>query len=809
MSTPRTGGIAPASDQAIDPVCGMTVNKQTAAGSLEHNGELYFFCSNHCLEKFRANPDRFVKESKLQVRDKPKQSEVAKSEYTCPMHPEIRAPQTGSCPKCGMALEPVSVPAPSTKIEYTCPMHPQIVRDQPGNCPICGMALEPRTVTLDEEKNPELVDMSRRFWVGVILTAPLFFLAMSDYLPGHPVERIISMQTKGWIELALATPVVLWGGWPFFVRAWQSVLNRSLNMFTLIGLGVAVAYVYSVIAKLLPSVFPESFREEGVVPVYFEAAAVITTLVLLGQVLELKARSRTGAAIKALLGLAPKTARRIREDGAEEDVPLDDVHPGDRLRVRPGEKIPVDGVVIEGTSSVDESMVTGESIPVEKHEGERVIGATVNGTGSFVMRAERVGAETLLSQIVQMVAEAQRSRAPIQKLADLVAGYFVPIVIGVAIITFAIWATVGPEPRLAHALVNAVAVLIIACPCALGLATPMSIMVAMGKGATAGVLFKNAEAIEVMRKVNTLVVDKTGTLTEGKPKLVSVTTADRWEEQKLLHLAASLERASEHPLAAAIVGGAEERGIELAKVASFDSITGKGVRGEIDGQSVALGNRALLDELRIDPGDLAAKAETLRADGQTVMFVAVDGKMAGLVGVADPIKSTTPEAIRELHEEQIRLVMMTGDSRTTAEAVAKKLNIDEVVAEVLPNQKAETVKRFQTEGRVVAMAGDGINDAPALAQAEVGIAMGTGTDVAMKSAGVTLVKGDLRGILRARRLSNATMRNIKQNLFWAFVYNALGVPIAAGILYPFFGILLSPIIAAAAMSFSSVSVVGN
>ncbi len=693
--------------------------------------------------------------------------------------------------------------------EYTCPMHPQIVRVQPGACPICGMALELRTVTLADEENPELVAMTRRFWVGVVLTAPLLIIAMSDSLPGRSLERIASKQTLSWIEFLLTTPTVLWGGWPFFVRAWQSIVNRSLNMFTLIGLGVAVAYFYSVTAKFLPGIFPQSFREAGVVPVYFEAAAVITTLVLLGQVLELKARSRTGAAIKALLGLAPKTARRVREDGAEEDIPLDQLKAGDRLRVRPGEKVPVDGTVIEGASAIDESMVTGEAIPVEKHAADRVIGATINGTGSFVMRAERVGAETLLAQIVQMVAEAQRSRAPIQKLADVVAGYFVPIVITAAIITFALWATMGPQPRLAHALINAVAVLIIACPCALGLATPMSTMVAMGKGANAGVLFKNAEAIEAMRQVNTLVVDKTGTLTEGKPKLVSITPTEGWGEQKLLSLAASLERASEHPLAAAIVGGAGERGVELTKVESFDSITGKGVRGQVDGHLVALGNRALLDELQIDAGDLLTKAEALRADGQTVMFVAVDGRVTGLVGVADPIKSTTPEAIRQLHQEGIRIVMLTGDSRTTAEAVAKKLNIDEVVAEVLPDQKAQAVKRFQTEGRVVAMAGDGINDAPALAQAEVGIAMGTGTDVAMKSAGVTLVKGDLRGILRARRLSRATMRNIKQNLFWAFVYNALGVPIAAGALYPVFGILLSPMIAAAAMSFSSVSVIGN
>ena len=757
-----------AAERAIDPVCGMTVDKQTAAGSFAHDSERYFFCSAHCLEIFRKDPARFLN----------------------------RAPQQP---------EPIAI----GKGEYTCPMHPQIVRDQPGACPICGMALELRTVTIEDEENPELVAMTRRFWIGVVLTVPLLIISMSDFVPGHPLERVASMQTLSWIEFLLATPVVLWGGWPFFVRGWQSIVNRSLNMFTLIGLGVAVAYVYSVVAGFLPGIFPESFREAGVVPVYFEAAAVITTLVLLGQVLELKARSRTGAAIKALLGLAPKTARRVREDGTEEDIPLDQAKAGDRLRVRPGEKVPVDGTVIEGASAIDESMVTGEAIPVEKHAGDRVIGATINGTGSFVMRAERVGAETLLAQIVQMVAEAQRSRAPIQKLADVVAGYFVPIVITVAIITFALWATIGPQPRLAHALINAVAVLIIACPCALGLATPMSIMVAMGKGATAGVLFKNAEVIEVMRKVNTLVVDKTGTLTKGKPKLVTVLPLKDGDEQNLLRLSGSLERASEHPLAAAIVGGAERRGVELTKVESFDSITGKGVRGKVDGQLVALGNRALLDELQIDAGDLMTKAEALRADGQTVMFVAVNGRAAGLVGVADPIKASTPTAIRELHEEGLKIVMLTGDSRTTAEAVAKKLNLDEVLAEVLPDQKAEVIKGLQADGRIVAMAGDGINDAPALAQAHVGIAMGTGTDVAMESAGVTLVKGDLGGILRARRLSRATMRNIKQNLFWAFVYNTLGVPIAAGILYPFFGLLLSPMLAAAAMSFSSVSVIAN
>ena len=730
--------------------------------------------------------------------------------YTCPMHPEVRQEKPGPCRKCGMALERLAPKTAAEKIEYTCPMHPQIVRDKPGNCPICGMALEPRTVSLEEEENPELVDMTRRFWVGVALTVPLLLIAMSDFVRGNPLERIVSMPVLGWVQFALATPVVLWGGWPFFVRGWQSIVNRSLNMFTLIGLGVSVAYVFSVIAKLFPEIFPPSFRDTaGGVPVYFEAAAAITTLVLLGQVLELRARSQTGAAIKALLGLAPKTARRIREDGSEQDVPLDQVQVGDRLRVRPGEKVPVDGVVIEGASAIDESMVTGEPIPVEKHADDRVIGATVNGTGSFVMRAERVGAETLLSQIVQMVADAQRSRAPIQKLADIVSGYFVPAVVALAVITFVVWSIWGPEPRMAHGLVNAVAVLIIACPCALGLATPMSIMVATGKAAQSGVLFKNAEAIEVLRKVDTLVVDKTGTLTEGRPKLVSVVTAEAIDEQTLLQLAASLEKGSEHPLAAAIVAGAQERGIKLSDAAGFDSLTGKGVTGEVDGRRVSLGNRALFDDLKIDPGELAAKSENLRADGQTVMFVAVDGKAAGLIGVADPIKETTAEAIRQLHEEGIRIVMLTGDSRTTADAVARKLNIDEVVAEVLPNQKVDVVKKFQAERRFVAMAGDGINDAPALAQAHVGIAMGTGTDVAMKSAGVTLVKGDLRGIVRARVLSRLTMRNIKQNLFFAFIYNSIGIPIAAGVLYPFFGILLSPMIAAAAMSFSSVSVIGN
>jgi len=689
-------------------------------------------------------------------------------------------------------------------------MHPEIVRDEPGACPICGMALEPRMAGLEDAPNPELVDMTRRFRIAVVLTIPVFVLGMSDLIPGQPLQQWLPMSTIAWVQLVLATPVVLWAGWPFFVRAWQSIVSRNLNMFTLIGLGVGVGYLFSVIAVIAPGIFPASFRDQhGNVPVYFEAAAVIVTLVLLGQVLELRARSQTGTAIKALLGLAPKTARRVNQNGEEEDIPLNHVHVGDRLRVRPGEKVPVDGVVLEGTSAVDESMITGEPIPVEKHANDRVVGATVNGTGSFVMRAERVGSETLLAQIVQMVTEAQRSRAPIQKLADVVSSYFVPAVVLVAVISFIVWSIWGPEPQMAHGLVNAVAVLIIACPCALGLATPMSIMVATGKAATTGVLFKNAEAIEVMRKVDTLVVDKTGTLTEGKPKLESVVTNGAVDEQTLLRLAASLENSSEHPLAAAIVSGARDRGVQLNPAGKFESLTGRGVVGEVDGHHVALGNHSLLDELKLDPGEMGTQAEALRGGGQTIMFVAIDGKPAGLIGVADPIKQTTPEAVKQLHAEGIRVVMLTGDSRTTAEAVARKLGIDELVAEVLPDQKVEVVKRFQNAGRIVAMAGDGINDAPALAQAHVGIAMGTGTDVAMKSAGVTLVKGDLRAIVRARSLSRATMNNIKQNLFFAFIYNTIGVPIAAGVLYPFFGILLSPMIAAAAMSFSSVSVIAN
>jgi len=830
-----------------DPVCGMMVDPSRAKATHAHAGKTYYFCCAGCKEKFSADPGKYLRAATLvgiaPTSARPIQiapaamggatqpiaqiaaatraaAKTASNEYTCPMDPEVRQQGPGDCPKCGMALEPLVASLPATKTEYTCPMHPEIVRDAPGSCPICGMALEPRTVGAEEERNPELVSMTRRFWVSLALTIPILVVAMADIFPGLSSRmQFASPRAWQWLEFALATPVVLWGGWPFFVRGARSLVTRNLNMFTLIGLGTGVAYGFSVVGVLFPGIFPPSFRGGGgEVAVYFEAAAAITTLVLLGQVMELRARSRTGAAIKALLGLAPKTARRIREDGSEADVPLDAVKPGDRLRVRPGEKIPVDGVVLEGASSVDESMVSGEAIPVEKFPGARVTGATVNGTGSLVMRAERVGSETLLARIVSMVGEAQRSRAPIQKLADVVAGYFVPIVMGIAALTFVIWALWGPAPRLAHALVNAVAVLIIACPCALGLATPMSIMVAMGRGASLGVLFKNAEAIELLRKVDTLVVDKTGTLTEGKPRLVAVEPAAGFDENELLRLAATLERASEHPLAAAIVKGAEDRGVFLGadvgadgsgSVEAFESLPGRGVRGRVGKRAVALGDEKLLEALHADAGALAAKAEALRADGQTAMFVLVDAKIAGLIAVADPIKETASESIRSLHADGIRIVMLTGDSRTTAESVARKLQIDEVVAEVLPQEKAAAVKRLQGEGRFVAMAGDGINDAPALAQAQVGIAMGTGTDVAMESAGITLIKGDLRGIVRARALSRATMNNIKQNLFFAFVYNSVGVPIAAGILYPFFGLLLSPMIAAAAMSFSSVSVITN
>ena len=799
-----------------DPVCGMSVDPAKAAGSHSHGGRTYYFCSRGCIEKFKKEPDRYFpgQQGAHAPSERPAGPEAlpaspAATIYTCPMHPEVRQDKPGSCPKCGMALEPLTPPAARrTKTQYTCPMHPQIVRDEPGSCPICGMALEPMTVTAEgEEEDPELRDMTRRFWVSAALTVPLVILAMAHLVPA--LSHVVDPRLRVWIELALATPVVLWGGWPFFVRGWNSVRTLNLNMFTLIALGVAAAYGYSVVATVAPQVFPPSFRGMGgTVGVYYEAAAVIVALVLLGQVLELRARKSTSGAIRALLGLAAKTARRVRDDGTDQDVPLEQVQVGDRLRVRPGEKVPVDGTVSEGHSSVDESMLTGEPIPVEKQPGDRVIGSTVNTTGSLVMLAERVGSETLLARIVQMVAEAQRSRAPIQRLADVVAGWFVPAVVIVAVVTFAVWAVFGPQPAMVYALVNAVAVLIIACPCALGLATPMSIMVGVGRGAREGILVKNAEALEVMEKVDTLVVDKTGTLTEGKPKLVSV-VAMSVSEADLLRLAASLERGSEHPLAAAIVKGADERGIHPAAARQFESVTGRGVRGVVEGRAVALGNARMLEEAGVDVAALRDRAEALRADGQTVMFVAIDGRPAGLLGVADPIKASTPEAVRLLKEEHIRVVMLTGDNRTTAEAVARKLGIDEVQADVLPEQKQEVVRRLRDQGRTVAMAGDGINDAPALAAAHVGIAMGTGTDVAIESAGVTLVKGDLRGIVKARRLSRSVMRNIRQNLFFAFVYNVLGVPVAAGVLYPAFGLLLNPMIAAAAMSFSSVSVIGN
>ena len=731
-------------------------------------------------------------------------------DHTCPMHPEVSSPRPGDCPECGMALEPAAPALPGTATQWVCPMHPKIVRDAPGDCPICGMALEPRTVELDEQENPELARMTRRFWASAVLSVPIVVLAMIPHWTGQAHGALLPGRSGTWIELLLATPVVVWGGGPFFVRAWHSLVHRSPNMFTLIGLGVGVAYAYSVVAALSPGVFPATFRDhDGRVGVYFEAAAVIVTLVLLGQVLELRARARTGAAIRALLGLAPRSARRLDADGAEADVPIDRIHPGDRVRVRPGERVPVDGEVEEGASAVDESMVTGEPIPVPKAAGDRVIGATVNGTGTLVVRAERVGAESLLAQIVRMVGDAQRSRAPIQRLADTVAGYFAPAVVVIAAVTFLIWAVVGPEPRLAHALVNAVAVLLIACPCALGLATPVSVMVATGMGARAGVLFRNAAAIEVLRRVDTLVVDKTGTLTAGKPRLVDVVPAPGWTEDGILALAAGLERPSEHPLAAAILDGARERGLDLPAVEKFESVTGKGVSGRVAGRPVALGNQLFLRDLGVDPGPLAARADRMRAEGQTVMFVTAGGEEVGLIGVADPIRDTTPAAIVALQAEGLRVVILTGDSLATAEAVARKLSIDEVIAEMLPDGKLDAVRRLQAAGRRVAVAGDGINDAPALAQADVGIAMGTGTDVAMESADVTLVKGDLRGIVRARRLSQAAVRNIRQNLFFAFVYNAVSVPIAAGVLYPALGILLSPIVASAAMSFSSVSVIGN
>lgn len=728
------------------------------------------------------------------------------------MDPEVLADRPGPCPKCGMALEPALPLPPVTHVEYTCPMHPEIIRDAPGFCLICGMALEPRatSITTSIEQNPELASMTRRFWISVVLTVPVLVLGMSDLIPGQPFQHWLGMHAIAWLELLLASPVVVWAGWPFFERGWASLANRSLNMFTLIALGTGTAYVYSVIAVLFPGLFPPSFRDMSVgVPVYFEAAAAITTLVLLGQVLELRARSHTSTAIRSLLKLSPKTARLVRADGTEIDVPLEHIAAGDQLRVRPGERVPVDGVIEDGNSSIDESIMTGEPIPVEKNAGSGVIGGSVNGTGTFVMRAERVGDDTLLAQIVRMVSEAQRSRAPVQKLADRVSSYFVPAVVLIAVIAFTFWATVGPAPKMAHALLNAVAVLIIACPCALGLATPMAIMLGTGRGALAGILVRNAEALEILEKVDTLVVDKTGTLTEGRPRVTSITPAAGSSDLQLLRMAATLERGSEHPLAAAILAALSERHLEPGALADFHSRTGKGVTGVVDGKKAALGNRTLFAELGIDLAELNERAKSLEAEGQTVIFISSNDKAVGIIGVADPVKSTALEAIERLHREGIRIVMLTGDSRATAETVARKLGIEEVHAGVLPAEKADIVKRLQSEGRIVAMAGDGVNDAPALTQANVGIAMATGTDIAMESAGITLLRGDLRGVARARTLSRATMRNIRQNLFFAFAYNSLGVPIAAGVLYPFFGLLLSPILASAAMTFSSVSVIAN
>ncbi|HJS63066.1 MAG TPA: heavy metal translocating P-type ATPase [Pseudolabrys sp.] len=749
---------------AIDPVCGMTVNPHTTTHRADYHGHMYYFCSAGCRTKFIANPQKYLSER---------------------------------------------VPEPTAEgAVYTCPMHPEIRQIGPGSCPICGMALEPEIAGTATGPNPELVDMTRRFWIGLALTFPVFVLEMGAHIVG--AHSWVDPKLSNYIQFAFATPVVLWAGWPFFVRGWQSLVTRNLNMFTLIAMGTGVAYVYSLAATFVPQIFPHAFRAHGGASAsYFEAASVITVLVLMGQVLELRAREATSGAIRALLDLAPKTARRVKDDGSDEGVSLDTVQVGDRLRVRPGDKVPVDGIVLEGRSALDESMVTGESMPLTKEKDSRVIGGTINQSGSFVMRADKIGRDTLLSRIVQMVASAQRSRAPIQRLADQVSAWFVPAVIAVALLAFVAWATFGPEPRFAFGLVAAVSVLIIACPCALGLATPMSIMVGVGRGAQAGVLIKNAEALERMEKIDTIVVDKTGTLTAGKPKVVAVMPTAGFDEAKILQLAASVERGSEHPLAAAIVAAAAERNFELSPVRNFDSPVGKGVIGTIEDKRLALGNAGFLGELNIDTSSLSAEAERLRGDGATAIFLAVNGKPAGVIAIADPIKETTPDALRALAAEGIRVVMLTGDNRTTAQAVARRLSIAEVEAEVLPDQKSAVVEKLRREGRVVAMAGDGVNDAPALAAAEVGIAMGTGADVAIESAGITLLKGDLTGIVKARALSEAVMRNIRQNLFFAFIYNALGVPVAAGALYPIFGILLSPIIAAAAMALSSVSVVGN
>lgn len=847
-----------------DPVCGMSVNPASANLTAEHQGKTYYFCCQSCAQKFFADPGQYVNGKALTARERqgaaaplasanngpkpvsspalpnapastsprpaqapqdnshsadvivePEPKRVGKPlrdlkrTYVCPMDPEVRQNESGACPKCGMALEPEVLARPETKIEYTCPMHSRVVRDKPGNCPKCGMTLEPRQVAAGEE-NPELDSMALRFWISIILTLPILLFGMNFGMPGHGLSSWLSPHVAAWVELALATPVVLWAGSPFFQRGWDSIRNRSANMFTLISMGIGLAYIYSLIGVLLPGIFPTSFRDKsGGAPVYFEAAAAITTLVLLGQVLELRARERTGNAIRVLLKLSPSVARLVRADGTEMDIPLQEVAVGDLLRVRPGAKIPTDGVVTDGTSAVDESLMTGEPMPVEKSPASRVVGGTINGTGTFVMRAERVGNDTLLYQIIRMVSEAQRSRAPVQSLADRVASFFVPAVIFVAITTFVAWSLLGPQPKFAYALLNAVAVLLIACPCALGLATPMSIMVGTGRGALAGVLVKDAESLELLEKVDTIVLDKTGTITEGRPHLASITAADGQSELDVLRLAATLEGPSEHPLAAAVNDAAKERNIEMGDLADFHYRPGKGITGAVDGKQAALGSRALFGELNLPLGELDARAQSLETEGQTVVFIAANGKAVGILGVADPIKSTAPEAIEQLHRQKLQIVMVTGDSERVAKAVAQKLGIERVEAETLPGQKSEIVGRLQAEGRIVAMAGDGINDAPALSQANVGIAMGTGTDVAMESAGITLFRGDLRGIVRARTLSKLTMRNIRQNLFFAFVYNAVGVPVAAGVLYPFFGLLLSPVIASAAMTFSSVSVISN
>jgi len=795
-----------------DPVCGMVTTDPDAYLKYEYEGETYYFCNPHCLKKFKENPRAYIgKSGQTRAPVHTGQEAVKSAEYWCPMCPDVKSPVPSSCPKCGMALEP-SMPLSYGPAKWTCPMHPEVVRDDPGSCPVCGMALEPVMPSVsDMEESSEYTSMRSRFLVSLILTVPLILIAMHSMIPGLSLLFArIPAHVLSWTELALATPVVLWGAWPFFVRAWKSLLSRSLNMFTLISIGITVSYVYSLVVLLFPGIFPASMRGmEGMMGLYFEAAAAITTLVLLGQVLELRARSRTGEAIRALLDLAPKKARRISKDGSEEDVPLILVTPGDRLRVLPGEKVPTDGIVLSGSSAVDESMITGEPVPVEKKAGDRVVGATVNGTGSFVMEAKKVGTQTMLAQIVQLTAQAQRSRAPIQRIADVASGYFVPVVILISLVTLGVWLWIGPQPKLAHAVVAAVSVLLIACPCALGLATPVSIMVATAKGAAKGILFRNAEAVEILGKIDTLVVDKTGTLTRGKPTLTHIEAVSGWDEKALAGFAASLERASEHPLAGAVIKGALDRGAILESVEHVSSLPGRGITGTVSDHQIMLGNERLFDEKGIPTRELSTRVQAVREKGHTVMYVAIDGRVAGFLGVSDPIKDGSHEAVESLRKEGIRVVMLTGDSRSNAEAVAKQLGIDEVYAEVLPAEKELIVRTIQAEGRIVSMAGDGINDAPSLARADVGIAMGHGSDIAMESAPVTLIKGDLRGVVSAILLSRATMRNIRQNLFFAFVYNALCIPVAAGVLYPFLGIILSPMIAAAAMSLSSVSVITN